>query len=118
MASVFDLIAHHTSSAAASCVAPPGSPRIKVMLKNIVCSGSSWTLDGEPIFDGSLLAFRMDGEWSRWRAVMPIPQAAALRPKLWLLRDEHSSPIDPESTIEQMTGDLVVAQQFEARWDR
>ncbi len=87
------------------------------MLLNVVCSGSSWTLDGKPIHDGSLLGFRVDGQWSRWRAVMPLPLAKGLRPKLWLLRDEASCPSDPESTVEQMTGELVVTERLHARWE-
>jgi hypothetical protein len=88
------------------------------MLRSVICSGSTWTLNGRPIFDGSLLGFRVDGEWSRWRAVMPIPQGAGLRPKLWLLRDELASPADPEATVEQMTGELVIEQALEARWEQ
>jgi hypothetical protein len=88
------------------------------MLRSVVCSGSAWTLNGRPIFDGSLLSFRVDGEWSRWRAVMPIPRGAGLRPKLWLLRDEQNAPADPETTVEQMTGEMVIEQGFEARWEQ
>ena len=91
---------------------------LALMLRSVVCSGSTWTLDGRPIFDGSLLAFRVDGEWSRWRAVMPIPHDAGLRPKLWLLRDEQNAHADPETTVEQMTGELVIEQGFEARWEQ
>ena len=48
---------------------------------------------------------------------MPLPLAKGLRPKLWLLRDEASCPSDPESTVEQMTGELVVTERLHARWE-
>ena len=87
------------------------------MLATVMCSGSAWTLDGRPIHDGSVLGFRVDGEWSRWRAVMPITESMGIRPRLWLLRDDHGSSADPEATVEQMTGELVVERNFEARWE-
>ena len=92
------------------------------MVSKLEHSNRRWTVGGKELFDGALLCIRDGQRWTTWRAVVPQqvehPNLAA---PLWFLAHEsgteRSQAFDVhEITVEQMSGDQVLADDLDIRW--
>ena len=87
------------------------------MERGLEKQANGWSLAGRPLTDGALVAVKTGGDWTVWRAVRPsaahIPQLAAA---LWLVSYDPTREEDPDATVEQLTGEQVIAGELPIRW--
>lgn len=77
-----------------------------------------WSVQGRPIYDGALLAIREGQRWRTWRAVLPTGRRhPTLSSPLWLLAHDESRVEDAqEITVEQISGEQILADALDVRW--
>ena len=88
------------------------------MTAKLELSNEVWSVEGRPVYDGALLSIREGQRWTTWRAVLPTSGRHPTHSSpLWLLAHDETRVEDTqETTVEQLSGDQILADALDVRW--